>query len=471
MKSFRQTLFFITLFLNLNLPAQQVQFIPLNVDYASFYSTDKQVYVEFYISFLQNSLSYVQTDSGYQATFTISCKIKQGDSTVYEHSESFTNLVQQETETSEYNELRQILVCELPPGDYQSSIRITDARSGRQGEYLIDLTLPDYSESTLLLSDIQLSLKISRSKEKSLFNKSGYRIIPNPSGMFNVLVPVLYYYAEVYNLLYDDKQPGQYVLETYITDKDGKLVRTFPTRTSKKPGSSAVLVGGNNIVTLSSGAYFFSVKVTDQETGHSVRKTKRFVFFKPTKEQLAQSDKAKSSSGQLMLSYYMSLTEDQLDDEFDKAGYIATREEKKVYKSLNFKGKAEFLANFWRRRDPDPSTPENEYKIRYFQLVEYANATFSTKFREGWKTDRGRVLLVYGAPNEIERNPSRVDSKPYEIWTYNDLEGGSIFVFGDLQGFGNYELLHSTYSKELNQPEWERLVLKRRKSDEIEDGL
>ena len=53
----------------------------------------------------------------------------------------------------------------------------------------------------------------------------------------------------------------------------------------------------------------------------------------------------------------------------------------------------------------------------------------------GWKTDRGRVLILYGEPNEIERFPNQMDKKPYEIWHYDDVEGGVIFVFADLSGF------------------------------------
>ena len=51
-----------------------------------------------------------------------------------------------------------------------------------------------------------------------------------------------------------------------------------------------------------------------------------------------------------------------------------------------------------------------------------------------------------------------VDKRPYEIWTYNNLEGGVIFIFADLQGFGEFEMIHSTYSKEIHNPGWERLV-------------
>jgi hypothetical protein len=82
--------------------------------------------------------------------------------------------------------------------------------------------------------------------------------------------------------------------------------------------------------------------------------------------------------------------------------------------------------------------------------------SFNTMQRRGWRTDRGRVYLMYGEPSEIERYPSQVDAKPYELWHYNELEGGVIFVFGDVSGFSEYLLLHSTMRGELRDENWKR---------------
>ncbi len=78
--------------------------------------------------------------------------------------------------------------------------------------------------------------------------------------------------------------------------------------------------------------------------------------------------------------------------------------------------------------------------------------------KEGWKTDRGRVYIMYGEPNEIERYPNQTQTRPYEIWSYYDLEGGVRFVFGDITGFADYQLLHSTKRGELRDQYWERRI-------------
>jgi hypothetical protein len=74
------------------------------------------------------------------------------------------------------------------------------------------------------------------------------------------------------------------------------------------------------------------------------------------------------------------------------------------------------------------------------------------------ETDRGRCHIVYGRPSEIDRYPSQLDSKPYEIWRFDDIEGGVEFVFGDISGFGDYKLLHSTKRGELRDDAWKNRV-------------
>ena len=95
---------------------------------------------------------------------------------------------------------------------------------------------------------------------------------------------------------------------------------------------------------------------------------------------------------------------------------------------------------------------------KYLKLVEEANQRFGHGNDEGWETDQGRVLITYGHPDDIERNPNTEYSKPYTIWKYYRLEGGSDFIFYDRMGFGDYELIHSTYYKELQNPGWQNLI-------------
>ena len=85
--------------------------------------------------------------------------------------------------------------------------------------------------------------------------------------------------------------------------------------------------------------------------------------------------------------------------------YIITDEERKAFKKLATDDERErFIEEFWRRRDPDPDTDENEFKEEYYERIAYANEHFSSGI-PGWKTDRGRIWIMYGKPDGRETHP------------------------------------------------------------------
>ena len=152
------------------------------------------------------------------------------------------------------------------------------------------------------------------------------------------------------------------------------------------------------------------------------------------------------------------MTEEELDQEFEYARYLATSSEKKTYKKANLEGKREFLKRFWNTRTltADHLKEGDNFRNDYLGRVETANQMFRGSFKEGWKTDRGRVLLVYGKPDDIERMTFGMGEKSHEIWHYHSLQGGVQFVFVDKQELGDMELVHSTARGELYDDNWAR---------------
>jgi GWxTD domain-containing protein len=119
--------------------------------------------------------------------------------------------------------------------------------------------------------------------------------------------------------------------------------------------------------------------------------------------------------------------------------------------------KRKFLFEFWKKRNTNPSTPERHTRAAFRALAEDANREFRSMYKEGWKTDRGRVYLTYGKPDDVERYPNSAEYAPYEVWTYNNidnLQSGVIFVFGDLYGTNIYRLVHSTHQAEVRNEYW-----------------
>ena len=96
-----------------------------------------------------------------------------------------------------------------------------------------------------------------------------------------------------------------------------------------------------------------------------------------------------------------------------------------------------FIAEFWRRRDPDPRTDKNEYREEYYGRLAYANEHFPFGEVPGWRTDRGRTFLMFGRPDEVQRSAGG------EVWLYKfvpALGSGVRFEFVDQAGTGDYRL-------------------------------
>lgn len=126
-----------------------------------------------------------------------------------------------------------------------------------------------------------------------------------------------------------------------------------------------------------------------------------------------------------------------LERSLELIAIIADPQELEHLKSIPAGERKEAWNRFWQRRDPTPGTPENEFRDEFFARVRYANEHFSV-LEPGWKSDRGRVYIRHGPPDQIEGRPHRTDGPPYEIWIYVKL--GRRFVFVDYEGFGRYQL-------------------------------
>ena len=140
----------------------------------------------------------------------------------------------------------------------------------------------------------------------------------------------------------------------------------------------------------------------------------------------------------------------------EDVAWIITDEERQAFRQLsNDEERDQFIEAFWQRRDPTPDTEENEYKEEHYQRIAYANEHFAAGI-PGWKTDRGRIYIMYGKPDEIESHPSggtyerpmeegggSTSTYPFEQWRYRYLEGIGqevIIEFVDTCMCGDYHM-------------------------------
>jgi GWxTD domain-containing protein len=171
----------------------------------------------------------------------------------------------------------------------------------------------------------------------------------------------------------------------------------------------------------------------------------------PLKKPLTQKQKKKNEKGlkqELRGPYKKWLDED--------VAWIITDEERQAFRQLsNDEERDQFIEAFWQRRDPTPDTEENEYKEEHYQRIAYANEHFAAGI-PGWKSDRGRIYIMYGKADEVESHPSggtyerpmeegggSTSTFPFEQWRYRYLEGIGqevIIEFVDTCMCGDYHM-------------------------------
>ncbi len=127
--------------------------------------------------------------------------------------------------------------------------------------------------------------------------------------------------------------------------------------------------------------------------------------------------------------------------------YIITPKEKEVFIQLdNDRQRDMFIEAFWKQRDPNPATPENEFKIEHMRRIAYANQHYGKSSPgPGWRSDQGRIYIILGEPNSTDRLDNRTEIYPMEIWFYSGkleyrLPNAFSVVFFKKDGGGEYEL-------------------------------
>ncbi len=145
--------------------------------------------------------------------------------------------------------------------------------------------------------------------------------------------------------------------------------------------------------------------------------------------------------------------------------YLITEEERSVYERLTTPEEREqFIEEFWRRRDTNPATPDNEYREEFYRRIAYANENFRAG-GPGWLTDRGRIYVLYGPPNRRDANPmggryqkpanmggDTITTFPFEIWEYDYIPGigqDITIEFVDRSGSGMYVLTTDSNQKDV----------------------
>ncbi len=426
--------------------------VQLAMEFGRFRYDSSSVYLEIYYTASATGIEYQKTENGEEATTTLNFSLlnAQNDS-VLASDNILIHFNKPDTITNDVAQASMgIIKLVVPPGKYKLRLAsVSDTLA-------YDVPVGIFDGDKITLSDLELcSNIITHVQDKNdPYYKNTMKVIPNPTSVYGVNFPRLYYYIEMYNVDKGNVKPEDEIfIQVVIADTDGNIRLKKEYKRNHKY-RSLVERGAFNVGRLENGLYTLIFAVTDSANNVAMYRRRNFYIYNPNVV-LASADESGETYEQ---SEFSTMSEKQLDLMFDQARYVATNSEVNVYKVLNsVESKRQFMFKFWKERNKE----NPGWKDTYYERVAKANELFSVSNIPGWRTDMGRVYILYGPPDQRERHPFQPDENPYEVWFYHELEGGVEFDFVDMSGMGNYKLVNSTKRGEISYPNWIEYVYSR----------
>lgn len=314
----------------------------------------------------------------------------------------------------------------LAPGKYTLRAQVRDKDSRKVYRLGKDVFVPTFANRALSMSDLMLVSRLAVEGDRKTIHPLVSGNVGNQQEGFHI-------FLEVYNST--DLNELEITHRIFNAKKEVVYTKSFPQPLQK---------GRNQL--------FVKVDRTDLPLGDYVISVQARPFGNALESEEFKNLVAVSTRWMQVRWFGMPATVNDLSSAIDQLVYMAKESElDHLREARTDDDRMERFKEFWKRYDPSPNTERNERMEEYYARVEYANKHFS-HYIDGWKTDMGMVFIIFGSPNNVDRHPFDYDSKPYEVWSYYDINRQ--FVFMDETGFGDYRLV---------TPIWD--VWERRRSD------
>lgn len=338
-------------------------------------------------------------------------------------------------------------------GRYAVSVAVTDSASGRVtrgGAEVVAFGEHPRASDLLLGTGIRTAGPADTAADGEL-RKGNVLIAASQRPMLTPQQTRLAYYLEMYT-----EAPESVTIALRVVRADGSpVIAVAPQRTGLDAGGG-VTRGAIDLAGLPPGSYRLEATVA---RGDTVRREAEFGMTGfETGTAIAGARAAEELNRPR--DPFATMGEAELDTLYTPLLYLMTGDEQGVYPSLTLDGKRNYLRQFWAKRDPTPESPRNEAQEEFYRLIAEANREFGEPGAAaipGWRTDRGRIFVRYGRPDEVFYRPLEGKTNPYVVWKYTRNRPLK-YVFMDLTNFGNYALIWTNDRREPSRPNWEALL-------------
>ncbi len=370
-------------------------------------TSEEKSLMDIHIELVNDLLTFIRTeDKRFRARYEITVVVfGEKNELLAEQSTSGRAVVSSFEETnSRDNPHRHLISLSLPVGRYNGQIRLTDLESNETLQEELKLNFRRFNRRELHLSDIMFVDKIDSSE-----NERRYR--PNVRNLFDDLSSAFAAYVE----LYPPENGEQTDVLLSISSRGQKLFEAR--RTYDTPARAVALIVPFREHLTRPGDYTLLVAA---QCGRQTAKVQR--MFSVSWSNLP-------------------LRENNIDLAIEQLAVIADKRTIEAMRQADAEERQRLFEKFWKDRDPTPDTERNELKEEFFRRIDFCNANFTeiAADRQGWQSERGRIYLVYGPPDAVERQERDMNTPAVEIWTYQRLNRRYTFV--DRLGDGVYRLV------------------------------
>lgn len=376
--------------------------------------------LELYLKIAYDAMQFIKAGpDSFKAELLTTIDIMSSDGLPMEFKESIDQVFIDDIKlsTSTENFRLQRFQFELPPGDYEISIRLKDQVTGHEAEKTSKREIKAYAADEIAVSDLLLLEKTWDDPEH------GRQVLPRVTRYWNTDFQLLAFF-EVYNVPKADSILVSY--EISDTERGGLINGTEKTASAGPVTKCFVEILADK---LSQGDYVLNLTIS--ANGAQLTLSSPFDWYiEGFPEGLTDIDKA-----------------------IEVLKYLSPDKEYKRLRALEGAERFQAFTQFWKERDPTPLTSANEFREEYYRRVQYANEHYDVVGKEGWQTDRGWVYVMLGPPDDIDRDPYATypsvgkTIKAVQIWSYHKYNRSLIFY--DDSGFDQFILANPSVFYEI----------------------
>jgi len=431
------------------------------LDYKTYYTPDNKPYIETLLQFVSPSLKFLANKNGHLvSSLEITQIFKIGDSIVFIDKYIVNSPEMKDSTIEDYFDIKRY---QLDANIYSFEIIITDLNNNETISGAQIVSIDELMKSKVDFSSIELIQSLTKTTEQGSFVKNGYFILPYLTNYFPPDLTKIATYFEVYNSNLILGENEKFMITTEIENyKTGQLIDGFFKVKKYATGKIVPVISFLPIEELASGDYNLVIKLIDK---NNITFKTETVFFQ-RRNNIENPNTISLESIDIAQSFTKSIARDSIPYYLNSLLPISARYDSKsilaLLKSEDTLKMQQYFHSFWVQTN---SKAPFESWLNYKKQITKCEHLYGSWIKHGFESDRGRVFLQYGAPNQIADETQTSSSLPYQIWHYYRIGKRSnvrfVFYNQDISS-NDFTLIHSDMLGELQNENWQEVIHNRR---------